>query len=167
MSEAIQLYPLVFTLQNAIEGCGFLAGITLRGKAVMECDENGEWWLFGVCPGAIAAGGETPNEAFLNFTTRYKEVLLDVAEECADLHGFTIAVEEFFAAEDAQESARWKRGLKAVRRNKADIPESFKKLPRKKAEDFLTGISIERLDNKKRDQFRPANNVLDSMAQAA
>lgn len=167
MSEAIQLYPLVFTLQNAIEGCGFLAGITLRGKAVMECDEHGEWWLYGVCPGAIAAGGETPNEAFLNFTSRYKEVLLDIAEECTDLPAFTVAVENFFKAEDKEESARWERGLEAVRRNDSAIPEMFKKLPRERAEDFQTGIQIEHLDKKKSNQFKPANNVLDFMAQAA
>jgi hypothetical protein len=167
MSEAIHLHPLVFTLQNAIEGCGFLAGITTHGKAVMERDENGEWWMYGVCPGAIAAGGQTTNEAFLNFRNRYKDVLFDIAEECGGFLAFKTATEAFFKAEDPSETARWEQALDVVRRSGSTLPEPFAKLPRKKAEDFRVGIQIERLENKKGKQFKPTNNIQDSMSQAA
>jgi hypothetical protein len=167
MSEAIPLHPLVFTLQNAIEGCGFLAGITTYGKAVMEQDENAQWWMYGVCPGAIAAGGKTTNEAFLNFRNRYKDVLFDLAEECGSFLAFRNATEAFFKAEDPEESARWETALEVVRRSGSALPEPFTELPRKKAEDFPVGIQIERLENKKGSQLRPANNIQDSMSQAA
>lgn len=167
MSKAIHLHPLVFTLQNAIEGCGFLAGITISGEAVMEHDSNGEWWMYGVCPGAIAAGGKTPNEAFLNFRNRYKEVLFDFAEECRGFLAFKNATEAFFKAEDTEERARWKQALEVVRQNDSALPEPFNKLPRKRAEDFSVGIQIERLENKESRQFKPANNIQDSMSQAA
>jgi hypothetical protein len=167
MSEDIHLHPLVFTLQNAIEGCGFLAGITITGKAVMERDDNGEWWMYGVRPGAIAAGGNTPNEAFLNFKNRYKEVLFDFAEECEGFAEFENVTESFFNAEDLEEEARWGRALEAVRRNDSALPEPFNELPRRKAEEVPVGIQIERLEDKSRKQFKPTNNIQDSMAQAA
>lgn len=168
MNEAIHLHPLVFTLQNAIEGCGFLAGITVRGKAVMELDENGEWWMYGVCPGAVAGGGETPNEAFLNFLNRYKEVLFDIADECKTFLKFKSEVDAFFHAEDAAEDARWRRALEMVRQNaSAELPEPFTKFPRQKAEDFTTGIHVERLENKKSQQYKPTNNIQNTVLQAA
>jgi hypothetical protein len=167
MSEAIHLHPLVFTLQNAIEGCGFLAGITVSGKAVMEQDENNEWWMYGVCPGAIAGGGETPNEAFLNFGNRYKEVLFDIADECKSFLSFKSEIEAYFRAEDVEENTRWDQALERVRRNDSALPEPFTKLPRKKAEDFEVGIRIERLENKKPQQYKPANNLRNTVSQAA
>ena len=167
MTELIHLHPLVFTLQNAIEGCGFLAGITLRGKAVMEQDENGEWWMYGVSPGAIAGGGETPNEAFQNFMDRYKEVLFDIADECKTFLSFKAEIEAFFNAEDHAEAARWNRALEVVRRNEPAIPEQFNKMPRQRAEDFQTGIHIERLEKKKSQQYKPTNNIQNTVLQAA
>ncbi|MGA7521215.1 MAG: hypothetical protein WBW84_01960 [Acidobacteriaceae bacterium] len=167
MSEAIHLHPLVFTLQNAIEGCGFLAGVTVSGKAVMEQDENEEWWMYGVCPGAIAGGGGTPNEAFLNFGNRYKEILFDIADECQSFLRFKSEVESFFKAEDAEEKDRWNQALAVVRGNDSSLPEPFQKMPRKKAEDFEVGIRIERLENRKPQQYKPANNIPNMMSQAA
>lgn len=167
MTELIHLHPLVFTLQNAIEGCGFLAGITVRGKAVMEQDENGEWWMYGVCPGALAGGGETPSEAFQNFMNRYKEVLFDIADECQNFLAFKSRIEGFFRVEDSEERARWDRALEIVRQNESAIPEQFNKIPRQKADDFRTEIVIERLEKKDSEQYRPKNNIQNTMLQAA
>jgi hypothetical protein len=167
MTEAIHLHPLVFTLQNAIEGCGFLAGITVHGKAVMEQDENNEWWMYGVCPGAIAGGGDTPNEAFLNFVNRYKEVLFDIAAECQTFLAFKAEIESFFKAEDAEEKSRWNHALEVVRRNDSAIPEPFTQFPRQKAEEFQTDIRIERLEKKSSKQYKPTNNIKNTVLQAA
>lgn len=167
MSETIHLHPLVFTLQNAIEGCGFLAGITITGKAVMEQDENEEWWMYGVCPGAIAAGGDTPKEAFQNFRNRYKEVLFDIAEECGNFLAFKNETEAFFRSEDSEENARWEYALKVVRGSDSALPEPFTEMPRKRAEDVAVDILVERLENKSSKQFKPTNNIQDSVAQAA
>ena len=166
MSESIHLHPLVFTLQNAIEGCGFLAGITITGKAVMEQDENGEWWMYGVCPGAIASGGSTPKEAFQNFRNRYKEVLFDIAEECGGFLAFKKETEAFFRSEDPEENVRWERALTVVRRSDSAPPEPFTEMPRKRAEEVAVDIRVECL-NKKGKQFTPTNNIQDSVAQAA
>ena len=59
MAESEDRYPLMFTYRDVISGDGFLAGITLSGRALM-IKENDEWWMYGVRPGAIAETGKTP-----------------------------------------------------------------------------------------------------------
>jgi hypothetical protein len=166
MSELIHLHPFVFTLQDVVTGCGFLAGIVVTGKAVME-HEDGKWWMYGVCPGAVAGSGDTPNEAFIDFRTRYKEALFDMAEECKSFLVFRNAVKAFFEAEDLQESARWDESLKILRENEHAIGELFKKMPRKRASDYTLGIRIDRLETMAKSALTPANNIPDSLAKAA
>lgn len=167
MTDTPRLHPLVFTVQITVEGSGFLAGILASGKAVMEQDENKEWWMYGVYPGAIAAGGETPNEAFLNFRNRYKEVLFDIAEEHRGFLAFKNATEKFFKQADPEELARWNEALETVRKQNCDLPKPFTKMPRTRAEDAPVQIYVERLENKKPQHFKPANNIQDSVSQAA
>jgi hypothetical protein len=163
------LHPLLFKLQTAVEGSGFLAGITVSGRAVMEQDENNEWWMYGVYPGAIAAGGGTPNEAFLNFRNRYKEVLFDIAEQEAPngFLSFKTATEHFFNGVDSEELKRWDGALETVRQSNCLLPEPFDKMPRKRPEDVPVEILVERLEHRQPQQFKPTNNALDSVAQAA
>jgi hypothetical protein len=165
MSEAIHLHPLVFTLQDVVTGCGFLAGIVVNGKAVME-QEDGKWWMYGVCPGTLAGSGATPNEAFIDFRNRYKETLFDIAEECSGFIQFRTAVKEFYT-EDAKEGARWDAALKFLREHEECVTEPFNKLPRKKDDEYELGISVQRLERKRESQLKPANNIPDSLAKAA
>lgn len=165
MNEMINRHPLLFTLQDAVAGCGFLAGITVNGKALMQ-NEDGKWWMYGVCPGAIAESGTTPDEAFLRFRKRYKEVLFDIAEDCEDFSGFKKQVEDFFNAIDDEEQGLWNRALEIVRANNSSIPKQFKELPRKDANTHILGIEVERLESNHR-QFKPADNVQDTLSKAA
>jgi hypothetical protein len=165
MSELIHLHPLVFTLQDVITGCGFLAGIDVTGKAVME-QEDGSWWMYGVCPGGIAGCGDTPNEAFVDFRNRYKKALFDIAEECANFLTFQKAVRGFFE-EDGAESARWDKALEILRANEGAISEPFSNLPRKYPTDYEVGIRIDRLEKKKQSALKPANNIQDCLAKVA
>jgi hypothetical protein len=165
MSDLIHLHPLVFTLQDAVTGCGFLAGIVVTGKAVME-HEDGKWWMYGVCPGGIAASGDTTNEAFIDFRNKYKEALFDIAEECQSFLGFRKAVQEFFEA-DKRESTRWDLGLKILRENEGSISDPFKNLPRKHPGEYQLCIRIDRLENKDKSSLKPSNNIQDSLAKVA
>jgi hypothetical protein len=165
MSKSIHLHPLVFTLQDVITGCGFLAGIVVTGKAVME-QEDGKWWMYGVCPGGIAASGDTPNEAFVDFRNRYKEALFDIAGECGSFLVFRKAVQEFFE-EDTQENSRWNSALKILRENEDAITDPFKNLPRKHPGDYELGITIDRLSGKKMSSLKPSDNIQDSLAKVA
>jgi hypothetical protein len=165
MSEVIHLHPLVFTLQDVVTGCGFLAGIVVTGKAVME-HEDGKWWMYGVCPGGLAGSGATPKEAFIDFRTRYKEALFDIAEECSGFLQFKAKVEEFYA-EDKQESARWQDALEFLRKHEDCVSETFKKLPRAFDGDYELGLRIDRLEKKKKADLVPANNIGDVLKKAA
>jgi hypothetical protein len=129
--------------------------------------EDGKWWMYGVCPGAVAGSGDTPNEAFIDFRNRYKEALFDLAAECTSFLIFRNAVKSFFEAEDTQEKARWESSLEILRKNEEAVCEPFKKMPRKKPGDYEVGIRIDRLENKPKAQLKPANNVQDSLAKAA
>jgi hypothetical protein len=166
MSELIHLHPLVFTLQDVVTGCGFLAGIVVTGKAVME-QEDGKWWMYGVCPGAIAGSGDTPNEAFVDFRNRYKETLFDMAEECKSFLVFRNAVKNFFEAEDLHEKTRWDEALRILRDHEDSISEPFKKLDRKKTGEYELGIRIDRLEKMTKSALKPANNIQDSLSKAA
>jgi hypothetical protein len=166
MSELIHLHPLVFTLQDVVTGCGFLAGIVVTGKAVME-HEDGKWWMYGVCPGAVAGSGDTLNEAFVDFRNRYKEALFDMAEECKGFLAFRNAVRSFFEAEDSLENARWDDALKILRAHEDSIGEQFKKLTRKKTGEYELGIRIDRLEKMTKSALKPANNIQDSLSKAA
>lgn len=165
MNELICRHPLVFTLQDAIAGCGFLAGITVYGSALMQY-EDGKWWMYGVRPGGIAESGDTPEEAFLHFRNRYKEVLFDIAEEANDFASFKAEVQGFFDAVDEEEQRRWNRALEIVRKNNSSIPKQFSDLPRKNADSYSQSIKVERLEDSKK-EFKPTDNVQDTLSKAA
>ncbi len=43
-------YPVMFTVRDTVSGNGFLAGITLTGRALMTREADGKWWVYGVRP---------------------------------------------------------------------------------------------------------------------
>ncbi len=154
-------YPLMFTFRDAIAGNGFLAGITLSGRALMT-QEDKEWWLYGVSPGAIAENGRTPQETYLRFRNRYKGVLFDVAEGATNFKTFKKEVEQFFHAVDQEEDRRWTEALQAIRSRNLEPESPFSELPREKPEDRPLRVEILRLDKAK--DFRPSYNVPDTYA---
>src|SRR5580704_701695 len=86
-------YPVMFTVRDTVSGTGYLAGITLSGRAVMCLEDDGKWWMYGVRPGAIAETGNTPEEVFLRFRNTYKNLLFDLAEQSSTFEAFREAVE--------------------------------------------------------------------------
>lgn len=173
MTEATELdqHPIMITLRDIISGDGFLAGITLSGRALMR-HEDGEWWMYGVRPAAIAESGETIEEAFSRFRNRYKEVLFDYAQESRTFDQFKAAIEAFFyeADEDSEDERLWEEALKVIRTAKCTPPEPFAKLPREAPESKPSQITVELL-NRADARFRPSDNITDTysvpMAHAA
>ena len=164
-------HPIMITLRDVISGDGFLAGITLSGRALMR-QEDGAWWMYGVRPAAIAESGETIEEAFARFRNRYKEVLFDMAQESRDFDQFKASVEEFFyeSDQDSEDEHLWEEALKAIRVANCPAPEPFAKLPREAPESKPSQITVERL-NRADARFRPSDNITDTysvpMAHAA
>lgn len=160
-------HPIMITLQDAISGNGFLAGVTLSGRALMRKEDDGKWWMYGVRPAAIAESGCTPQETFLHFRMRYKEALLDIAQESKSFEAFKAQVERFFYEADADdEDARlWESALATIRKEHIAPPEPFSQLPRESPESKPSQITVERLDQKS--GFVPSDNVTDTLARAA
>lgn len=154
-------HPLMFVFRDAISGDGFLVGITLSGRALM-LEEDEKWWMYGVRPGAIAESGGSPQETFLRFRNRYKEILFDIADEHRTFDTFKQEVERFFYEPDAEEERRWEDAVTAIRSGNGNLtpPASFSDLPREAPENRPTGITVERLDGVSK-RFMPSDNVPD------
>jgi predicted RNase H-like HicB family nuclease len=157
-------YPVMFTVRDAVSGNGYLAGVTLSGRAVMCQEDDGSWWVYGVRPGAIAETGDTPEAAFLRFRNTYRNLLFDLAEESETYDTFRAAVEEFYYQPDPDEEERWELAFKAIRSGSI-VPESgfFSKLPKQAPETRPTQLTVERLD-KPSTRYKPTDNVADYFA---
>jgi len=151
----------MITLRDAISGDGFLAAITLSGRALMR-EEEGQWWLYGVRPAGLAASGSSVEAAFLHFRNTYKEALFDIAQQCANFDDFKKEVERFFFEDDGddQDARLWESALAAIRAGQLDPPGPFAKLPRESPESKPSQITVERLDVSGK-RFVPSDNVTD------
>lgn len=160
-------HPLMITLQDTVSGDGFLARITLSGRALMRKEDDDKWWMYGVRPAGIAESGSAIEETFLRFRNRYKETLLDIAQESQTFDSFKAEVERFFNEPDADdEDARlWENALAAIRTDNITLPEPFSKFPRESPESKPSQITVERLDQVGR-RFMPSDNVTDTYSVA-
>jgi predicted RNase H-like HicB family nuclease len=155
-------YPVMFTVRDAVVGNGFVAGVTVSGRAVM-CEDDGKWWVYGVRPSPVAETGSTPEEAFLRFRNTYKNVLFDLAEDCETYETFRAAVERFYYQPDPEEEERWETAFKAIRMQQT-VPEGFfSKLPQQSPETRPTQLTVERID-KESTRYKPTDNVPDFVA---
>ena len=156
--ETATHYPVMFTYQDVIVGGGFLTGVTITGRAVIQKDDNA-WWMYGVRPASMAEHGGGPAEAFLNFRSSYKEVLFDIADECKDHASFRAEVERFFLEPDLAEEKKWDDAYQMLRDGKVEPePPFFSALPKQSPETRPTTIDVTRLDAKGRNSRYSAND---------
>jgi len=157
-------YPVMFALRDTVSGNGFLAGVTLSGRALVVREEDGKWWFYGVRPAAIAESGTTPEEAFLRFRNAYKNLLFDYASDAATFDLFRHEVESFYQQPDLEEEANWLEAFRALRSGKA-APEDpfFASLPKEDPEKRPAQITVERLD-RENSRYTSVDNVPDYVA---
>jgi hypothetical protein len=157
-------YPLMFKLRDVINGEGYLAGVTLTGRALAVKEDDGNWWLYGVRPAAIADYGSTPQEAFHKLRDRYKNLLFDIAEEAASFDEFKAQVEKFYEQPSPEEEGRWSEAFRAIRSGQR-IEAPFDSLTKERPDKWPTGVSIVPLHEIKR--FTAADNIPDNSALAS
>lgn len=157
-------YPVMFTLRDTVSGNGFLAGVTLTGRALMRKEDDGKWWVYGVRPGAIAETGNAPEEAFLRFRNTYRNVLFDMAEGSPDYEAFRGSVESFYFQPDPEEEGSWQTASDAIRSG-SFVPddEFFGKLPKEPPETRPTQLQVARLDAQAQ-RYTPSDNIPDYYA---
>lgn len=162
--DAMAEYPLVFTYQDSVSGDGFLAGVEINGRGLMA-QEDGKWWMLGVRPAALAASGETPDGAYLEFRNAYKAVLIDAAALASGFDAFKAEVERFFNERDEREERRWAEAGEAIQKKKVAVEAPFNAIKREAPGARPVRVKVERLDKQQR--FTAAQNVLDSYALSA
>lgn len=147
-------YPILFSVKDPVIGNGFVAGVAVDGRALMRPEDDG-FWVDGVFPGAVCAGGATRDEALFRFRESYRSILYDMALTASTFEEFREEVCRFFWEETVGEAAAWD---KAAANLRADP---------KKAGDWLRvrtqypepAISVVLLDQNLRAEKNPAANV--------
>ena len=157
-------YPLVFTFSDSVSGNGFLAKVTLNGRALMV-HEDETWWMLGVRPSAFAASAETPAGAHIEFRKTFTAVLFDSATIAYDFEAFKAEVERFYNERDEEQERRWQAASDAMIQGLATPEPPFTSLKRESPDARPLTICVERLDQ--RHVFAPSENVLDTFALSA
>ena len=98
-------YPLLLGFRDLVAGNGYIADIALSNGRALLVDEGDGFWMYGVNPGGMAAGGASLGEAQAEFRTAYKSVLFDIAAEAESFEAFKAEVERFLT-ENEQPHAR-------------------------------------------------------------
>jgi len=112
-------YPLLFGYRDPIFGRGYLAGVATEGRGLLVDEGDDGWWMYGVNPGGLAAGGQTKEEAIASFREMYNAVLFDIAEEVADFGAFQAAVHEFFEEANEPYLEEWEAATEEARDKKS------------------------------------------------
>ncbi len=160
-------YPLVYTTKVTVTGDGFLASVTINGRALLTNEEGDEnWWMLGVRPAAIAAHGVEPGAAHLAFQNALEAALVDDAFGAKNSYeAFKAEVERFFNERDQVEEARWEEAGEAIRKGRP-VEAPFDQLNREAPTVRPVTIAVERLD-KPLAAFRVTDNVIANYALGA
>jgi hypothetical protein len=149
-------YPLLCGFHDLIAGNGFFAGVSMSGRALLV-DEGDGFWMYGVNPGGVAAGGATAGEAQSAFRQAYTSVLFDIAAEAGSFEELKAQVERFFSETNQPTAAEWAAAVMEVRQGHVDADW----LPKRKAESRI-GVTVTLLEN-----AIPSINALDEAELAA
>lgn len=136
-------WPFLITFRENVFGNGFLADVRGQGKALGVCEGEKDFWLYGVNPGALAAGGETGTEAHFRFVQEFKTVLYDIAEGAKDFNEFQREVEKFFHESNSETSMAWQAAVQDIKDGRGAAADPT--LPRKPAETPVS-VTVSPLD---------------------
>ncbi len=114
--------PLLFTFKQLVLGDGFIAGVKMAGRALLEV-EDGETWITGVNPVGFAGGGMDRAGAFADFRRGWSEILFDIASESTSFEDFSRRASVFLDATDERYTKEWLESLDEVRANGTTDPE--------------------------------------------
>lgn len=118
---------MLYSLRELVHGEGFVARVELDGRALATEEDAGEWWVYGVNPGAIAASGQTLQEAFAALQASFRAYLVDCAASEPSFETFKEEVELFLHETDSEALDDWDKALKAVRAGVATPQDLGKK----------------------------------------
>lgn len=122
----MERYPILFGRHELIEGNGFIARVSINGRALLSSEDE-EYWVEGVNPGGFAAKGTSPSEALAAFCEELRVVLFDIALDAPDFGSFKAEVERFFWETNQTALREWDSAVTEVRAGKVSADWLIKK----------------------------------------
>ena len=157
-------YPLVFGTRDAVAGRGFLAGVSINGRALLEL-EDGEWWVGGVQPAGIMGSGESPEAAYKDYRENLRLVLFDSAHLTDSFEAFERDVLALMDQINHAADERWEEARSLIRRGAA-VEEGFAAALPRITKTVPCSVTVVRLD-KTSHEFKPSDNKPDKLLTAA
>ena len=149
-------YPLLFGLRELVEGDGYIARVSVSGRALLV-DQDGEVWVEGVNPGGFSAKGVSHGEALAEFGSAFRTILFDIASGAGSFPEFRAEVQKFFDDTNVPAAREWEEAVQRVKAGQLDADW----LNKRPAETKL-GIEITEVS-----QPAAANNEVGGAALAA
>jgi hypothetical protein len=149
--------PIVFTYRQPILGNGFVAGVRMRGRAIIE-NEGQEVWVTGVAPAGFAGGGLDRTSAIADFRKGWTVILFDIACESTSYEDFQAKSRTFLESSVDDMTEHWEAARAAIRGSgyaKESMPTASK-------EEQVVEIEIVDLT-----QYAPRDNEFDDPVKAA
>jgi hypothetical protein len=91
-----------------------LAGVAVNGRALLRHDENG-YWMHGVNPGGLSAGGVDTGEALQAFRKTYRTILFDIANDAQSFDEFKTEAVRFFEGASDTLLSEWTEAVQEIR----------------------------------------------------
>ncbi|MCB7128515.1 MAG: hypothetical protein J3T61_03120 [Candidatus Brocadiales bacterium] len=134
--------PLLFTITEKVEGNGFMADVTMRGR-ILGVKEDGDVWMYGVQPGGIAAGGKDEGTAYLEFRQTLKTVLFDILIDSPDFRSFKREFKKFFEEVSRPNEVDWWEAVEEARRGRIKV----KGIPTVNADTEKPYLEVKKIQN--------------------
>lgn len=150
--------PLLFSFKQVVQGKGFIAGVQMDGRALLE-ESEGEIWITGVAPAGIAAGGADRVEAFFEFRAEWVRVLFDIAHDSQSFAEFDQETRRFLGSESSEFTKDWTQALAEVRQH-----QIVDTLPRVPADKHIVNFNVQDLTAA---AFGPDENTVEAGLRAA
>lgn len=114
--------PLLFSFQRIVAGNGFIAQLSMDGRALLE-REGDEDWITGVAPVGWTEGGATRQEAFLNFRRGWELLIDDIAESAGDSAAFEAALRALTQIQCESLATQWEAARQELRASEFTDPQ--------------------------------------------
>ena len=150
-------YPFFFTFLDKVEGNGYLAHVEVHGR-LLAVEEDGEWWMYGVNPGGLAACGKSRAEAYIEVRKTLMKVLFDIAARAGeDFYAFRKGARCFFDEVNEPTLKKWEEAREEVREGKIN----FERMRRESSE------TQRRIEIRQKKRFAAKANTTDPHAVVA
>lgn len=118
-------WPLIFKYRAPILGNGYIALVELQGRLLARPEADGQVWLDGVNPGALALGAPSLKTANLELHSALTAIFVDLAETSPKFEDFKEVASKFFEECDDDTVAEWKSCVERIQSGEIVGPQGL------------------------------------------